>query len=124
MLSLSEARIPRRSASARRQCRARHAENGVQRSRLERRGEREIAGGDGLAFGEQHGALDHALELANVAGPAVCEERPLGTWIEVSARQSVFAAGALEEMFGEQEDIVAPLAQGRDAHDQQTVEEI
>src|SRR5260221_4724162 len=74
-----------------------------------------------------HAALDHVLELAHIAGPAMAGEPRQRAGGE--ARKDVapeLARHAAAEMLGEQRDVLSPLAQRRDGHDiqSQTIHEI
>jgi len=74
---------------------------------------------------EEDGALDGVLQLAHVAGVVVGEQQLLGRGGETPAL-AVLRVEAVEERVGEEEDVAAPVAQGRhrDLDDVQAVEEI
>ena len=74
----------------------------------------EVAEMEDRAAGERAGALDGALELADVAGPVVLHEQVQG-FVGEGIGEAVFAFHAFEDVRCEQGDVAAPLAQGRDA---------
>src|ERR1043165_5627841 len=62
----------------------------------------------------QQGALEDVAQLADVAGPVVVAEHALGLARDRQARLAEVAREALEDVRGEQRDVVAALAQRRD----------
>ena len=77
-------------------------------------------------LGEQGDALHHIGELADVAGPAVGEQRRPSVGRERLGRDFVVGAGAGEEALGEAQDVLSPIAerwQG-ESHDGEPVVEV
>jgi len=74
----------------------------------------EVAEMEDGAAGERAGALDGALEFADIAGPIVLHEQVQG-FIGEGVGDALFGFHAFEDVGGEQRDIAAPLAQGGDA---------
>ncbi len=74
----------------------------------------EVAEVEDGAAGEGAGALDGALEFADVAGPVVLHEQVKG-FVGEGVGDAVLAFHAFEDVRGEQGDIAAALAQGGDA---------
>ena len=64
------------------------------------------------AVGQNDGALDRVLELADVAGPVVGDQGLDRLGVEVGDRLPVRAACRLRKYNGELEDVFPPLAQG------------
>ncbi|MCY1298107.1 hypothetical protein D9M70_475780 [compost metagenome] len=72
---------------------------------------------DGLVgLGENDAALDDVLQLADVAWPVVVHAGGQGTVGESQGLLAVLLVKTLDEVLGEQRDIVAPLAQGGNRH--------
>ena len=97
----------------------------AQRLRLTRATDRdrEVARVDRVPVAEREPVLDRVLELAHVAGPAVALERaerrgrePLRRRLGPSGPRRAIRMGPREEGLGEQPDVLAPLAQGRQRH--------
>jgi hypothetical protein len=92
--------------------------------RLDRQGEHPRQ--DARRLGQQRHALHHVRELADVAGPEIrAEGVPCGRREDLP-RQSIILASALEEMLGQDRDVVGALSEWRQAQGQdgQTVVEI
>ena len=79
-----------------------------------------------LSAAGDDGALDGVLQLADVAGPVVIHQQPERAFGDLADVLAELVGEALEEMSGEQRDVLAALAQRRDADldDVQPVEEI
>jgi hypothetical protein len=96
--------------------------------RCARRGirEPEPRRGHGADVGEQRHALHRVGQLADVPRPGVGAERVTGVRGERPGGQAVVLAGLGEEVLGEPHDVVAPLAEGRqaDRQDGQAVVEV
>ena len=60
---------------------------------------------------QQRHPLDHVAQLADVAGPAITEERVAGVVGQRAGGPPVVGAGAGQEVLGEEQDVPAPLAQ-------------
>ncbi len=74
----------------------------------------EVAEVEDGAAGEGAGALDGALEFADVAGPVVLHEEVEG-FVGEGVGEAVLAFHAFEDVGGEEGDVAAALAQGGDA---------
>src|SRR5438046_2339733 len=80
---------------------------------------------DHAVGGEQHRALDHVRELADVAGPRVLQQAPQGILREAGRRLAGLLTVFPEEMLEQNRDVVAPLAERREGdrdHGQAVVE--
>src|SRR6185295_4428673 len=62
---------------------------------------------------QEHRALDGVLQLAHVAGPGMLQQRLHGLGLEALERLAVAARVALQELGGEQRDVLTPVAQRR-----------
>src|SRR5262249_25549722 len=69
---------------------------------------------DRLPAGDDNGPLQHAPELAHVAGPIVPDERFAGRGREV-LRLSARASGMGQQMLGHRGNVLTPVAQRRHA---------
>ena len=76
--------------------------------------------------GQHHRALDHVLQLADVARPVVLHQQVERRSGQLETGFAVLLAVLREEVLREQRDVVLPLAQRRqvDADDVQAVEEV
>ena len=72
-----------------------------------------MVGTDGRPRAEHTGPLDDVLEFAHVARPAVLQKQLPGLIGQAVDRLAHLGGDAGDEMVGEQEDVVAALAQGR-----------
>src|SRR5262245_59388953 len=79
-------------------------------------GEAQVGGLDRGAVAEDGRPLQRVLQLADVAGPGVVEERALRSVGQAEALAAHLARVALEEGLGEGEDVPAAPAEGRDLH--------
>ena len=72
------------------------------------------------------GALDNVLQLPDVARPVILLEQPEGIRRDLQSALRVLLAVLLEEMLGEQRDVLPPLAEGWqiDRDDVQTIVQI
>jgi hypothetical protein len=88
--------------------------------------ERQVVGGDDVVIGEQCRAVDDVCELPDVAGPPVRAQRLAGAVIESFRGQAVVRARAVEEVVGEEDDVVTALPEWRkrERHDRQPVIEV
>ena len=70
--------------------------------------------------------LDGVLELADIARPREIHQAPAGFLPQALGRQVVVAARLLDEVAGEQGDVLLAIAQWRqrDRNDVQAVEEV
>src|SRR6478672_6535395 len=75
--------------------------------------EREIRAGEGIAVGEDDGALAGMAQRADVAGPVIGLERAGHVGWKLPRRLAVFPGILGDEMVGEREDVLAALAQRR-----------
>src|SRR5262245_11010003 len=80
-----------------------------------RRTQAEIGRAHLIADREQHRALDRMVQLAHVAGPGMGAQRLQRFGLEPGQPLAVARGMALEEVGGEERDVVAPLAQRRQA---------
>src|SRR5438132_689477 len=71
---------------------------------------------DLVPLGEEHGPLDGVVELAHVARPRVPQQRFHRVGGEGGGALAVAARVAEQEVRGEGRDVLAPLAQWRQAH--------
>jgi hypothetical protein len=78
-----------------------------------RRVERQVRRADDLALRHQDRALDGVVELADVAGPGVAAHARRGLLVEPGDRLAVALDVLLQEMLGEEVDVLAALAQRR-----------
>src|SRR3989454_6010320 len=62
---------------------------------------------------EQRDAFDHVAQLANVPGPAIAEKSRAGVGREGLRWQAVLGAGAGQEVVGQEQNILAALAERR-----------
>src|SRR2546427_6159403 len=62
---------------------------------------------------EQRDAFDHVAQLANVPGPAIAEKSRAGVGREGLRWQAVLGAGARQEVVGQEQNILAALAERR-----------
>ena len=69
--------------------------------------------GDGVAAGEDRGARQHALELADVAGPAMLLQLPRRLIVDAADVAIQLGVDGADEVPDQQRQIVAPLAQRR-----------
>ena len=96
--------------------------------RLDRRAQlgREVLGREHGAARERDGALDAVLELADVPGPRVVHQQHHRLVGDVRDRLLVAFGVVTEEVLGEERNVLAPLAQGRERnrHHLQAVEEV
>src|SRR3989441_475256 len=90
--------------------RRRHPGLGVRA--LERLGE--ILEGDLRSTSHEHRALERVLELADVAGPCVGEQPPVGLRLDAPDVPAVLGAIALQERADQDRDVLPALAQRRD----------
>src|SRR5258708_20954605 len=86
----------------------------------------QIGGADGYALGEEDGALEDVLQLADVAGPRVGGQR--GQRVVLDGPDVLLQPRVvlLPEVLDEERNVLAPLAQGRqeDRHHVEPVEEV
>src|SRR6476469_1235597 len=75
---------------------------------------------------QQYSLLDSVTQLAHVTRPCVISKCLLGACAQREIRLTVSRTVCLEKHSGEQQDVVAPCAQGRqrDIHDAQPEEQI
>jgi hypothetical protein len=87
---------------------------------------RDSVGGDRRGVGEQRRPLQDVRELTHVAGPRVPEQACARVGGERERGQLVVGSDAAEEVFGEEKDVVAALAQRRQTqrHDREPVIEV
>src|SRR2546428_2501601 len=64
-------------------------------------------------LGGQRAAFDHFAQLAKVPGPAIAEKSRAGVGREGLRRQAVLGAGARQEVVGQEQNILAALAERR-----------
>ena len=81
---------------------------------------------DDLAVAHEHRPLDDVLQLADVAGPVVADERVDRRRRDALDLLAVIGRELLDEVVGEQQDVGLPLAQRRDedGEDVEAVEQI
>src|SRR4051812_3582661 len=77
--------------------------------------ETEVGGPDGLALGHKDGALDGVVELTYIAGPRVAEQGLHGAFVEAGQRLAVMLRMLPQKVGGEQRDVLAAVAQRREA---------
>jgi hypothetical protein len=77
-------------------------------------GQLELLGGDFRAIGEDGGALDRILKLADVSGPGIREQAGAGVASQFQGGLSKFAPETLEKMFCQKQHVIPALAEGRD----------
>ena len=75
--------------------------------------EPEVGGADDLARGHEYAALDGVVEFADVAGPAMVLHGLEGAGVKPGDGLAVALDMLLEEMLGEERDVLAALAQWR-----------
>ena len=87
------------------------------------RGQRDIGGQQDVGRREGAGAGDGVFQLADISGPVVRLQGGDRFRGNPDSRHAVFPGDALEEILGQQRDVLQPLAQGRDLdfHDVQPV---
>jgi len=73
-------------------------------------------GADAKAVGKDYGALEGVLELANVAWPAIVKHAVAGFGRNFQAGLGEFAAEFVKEMVGEEQDVIAALAERWNGH--------
>ncbi len=75
---------------------------------------------------EQRRLLDHILELAHIARPAVCHEHGTRRVVERHARHGIALGKIRGKLAGQQYDVSPPVAQRRhrDGHRRQTIIEV
>src|SRR3989442_3083645 len=113
-LRLGERRLDRRALQVRQ--RRFHRRRGGRLVVVRPLAEREDLRADVGRLGQQRHPLHHVGQLADVAGPAVRAQGVEPLRRQALARQVVLAARALEEVLGERRDVLAALAQRRNAH--------
>ncbi len=74
---------------------------------------RQIGHGERGSVGHHDGALDHVLELANIARPVIRHQRLDRVRIKVGDQLSDAIRVDVQEIQGQLEDVLAPIAQGR-----------
>ncbi len=79
-----------------------------------RRGKLESRGVDFFTVGQNSGALDGVLELANVARPGVGLDEAARSGAELEIGLAKFAAESFEKIFGEEDGVAAAFAKRRD----------
>src|SRR6185437_11099302 len=80
------------------------------RRALRARTQREVGSANGVTLGQEHGALDRMVELADVAGPRMIKQRLHRRRVEAAERFLIARGVSLEEVDGEGRDVLAPLA--------------
>lgn len=73
----------------------------------------EVGGADGVASGHQYGPLHRMIQFAHVARPSVRQQRFDGGFVEAIDRLTIVRRVLPQEMRGEQRNILASIAQGR-----------
>ena len=77
---------------------------------------REVVDVEAPAVGQEHGALDQVLELADVPGPGCCLQRGERCGRDALHVLVEAAVELLEEVVDEERDVVGALAQRRERH--------
>src|SRR5690242_10608413 len=87
---------------------------------------REVVSLDLFAGTDNHGALDHVAQFANVAGPVMKLKRFDGGTAEKACRPSVFLGELRHEMLGQQRQVFFAFAEWRqmNAEDIQAIEQV
>lgn len=73
----------------------------------------QIHGADHAAAAEDHQPLEHALQLANVAGPVVLPEMQQRFGLHLTPMDAVTAAVDRKKVLHQQRDVRPPLAERR-----------
>ena len=78
------------------------------------RREIQVVGVDEVAAGQHDGALDDVLQLADVARPAILLHQVQGLGREAANLAARFGVVLVEEVIGQLDDVLGPLAERRD----------
>src|ERR1035437_1092986 len=103
-----------RGGGLRRGCRGR-LRHGGQRTR--HAGQTQVSGFDQRRVGSQDdGPFDHVLQLPHVARPVVAKENPPALIRKALGGATVLARRPNQELVGQEQNVLPPLAQGRDVN--------
>src|ERR1035437_4788951 len=105
-------------------CRGRLRRDG---RRTRHAGQTQVSGFDQRRVGSQDdGPFDHVLQLPDVARPVVAKENPPALIRKVLGGATMLARSPNQEVVGQEQNVVPPLAQGRDVngHNVESKEEV